>query len=473
MKRISTDAEYLESGKLVIDADGIPVDVPNLDTDPRIPNMSESPEWSWAVTDGDSTALGVTKSGDTVIPRIDTSTRTMLLDALGPADALKRGEGAEDYYPWRVADEFGVSPLAIRADGAVDFRHLTPEAVEHIAGALPPQPVPDAEPATAWAVDGTAATYLPTGQRIEAPGAIANGPALTWDEDGMAMWRKSPDDGPWRVGETLRWASWGSSSIQIMGSSIADAFTQRDVTDFHQGGVGGDRTEHILGRMGVRPWTLAESITIPTSGSVEIDLNVKAYWSSNSVSMTIEGIHGVVSRDGSGGWSFTRTDDGASLEVPAGTPLVPDSLPYRDAATILNIGKNDISYNSGTAATVFEAHLEAVAWLRSFAGHHVVMGHYANNDWPANDGRHLAIRDLNAALADEYGPRFIDLEAYVMGEQVWTDTGITPTSTDLDHQSRRVLPPSLASDAMHTTPQVSDIIVDNLIFPHIENLGWI
>lgn len=55
-------------------------------------------------------------------------------------------------------------------------------------------------------------------------------------------------------------------------------------------------------------------------------------------------------------------------------------------------------------------------------------------------------------LESAYGEHYIDVQAYIMGPQVWTDMAIVPTSADLVSQAAGEIPLSLAADSAHLTP---------------------
>ena len=398
-----------------------------VDSHPRIPSLDSSPGLSWAVTDSEHAALAVTVTGEVDFGRL--------------TDRAKRSIG-----------EIGGGPEV-----------------------------------TAWVVDivqdAAYATYLPTGQRIRVSDADswieASGTALVFDHDGKTMWIKEPGDGPWRTASVERFAWWGSSTIRGLNAGMFDLFASKGIlpSNYFDGGIGSDKAAHILGRMGVEPFKLASNVTFPASQL------------SSSVYFEIDGVPPTTSRSDTWGswgdiygrlsmidsqWRFTPQNLSADKTLPAGTEFTPDAATqFRDAVTIINIAKNDFVGEEKDAQFIFDKTKQATDWLRSLARHHLVFGHFSNNNWAAGDPRIAGIDEANRLCAEHYGARFIDLNAYILGEQVWTDAGIVPTADDLAAQERRVLPPSLSANANHFSTEFNLVLVDKLIRPALESKGWL
>ncbi|QQS17877.1 hypothetical protein IPL68_04415 [Candidatus Saccharibacteria bacterium] len=78
----------------------------------------------------------------------------------------------------------------------------------------------------------------------------------------------------------------------------------------------------------------------------------------------------------------------------------------------------------------------------------------------------------NARLASVYGGRYVDVFAYLKSNQVWIDTGVTPTATDLSDQAAGVIPTSLRADTGHLNG-VGYAAVALLVGDMIVAQGWL
>lgn len=448
-------------------------------SDPRVPTVDNSPGISWAVTDGEFAALATTTAGAVDIRRATPGAAKAVLDAAG-SDPRVPTLGDVAGLAWAVTDADHAA-LAVTAGGEVDFGRLTDRAKSAIGG------VDGVSATTAWVVstDGgeAHATYLPTGQRIHVSDAEswieASGSALTYDAGGKTVWRKTPTDGPWEAASVDRFAWWGSSTMRGFNAGMFDLFAAKGIpeSNYFDGGIGSDRAAHILGRMGVEPFKLASSVTFPASQMT------------NSVYFEIAGVTPTVSLSHTWGhwgdiygrlsmidsqWRFTPQSLSAARTLPAGTEFTPDAATlFRDAVTIVNIGKNDFVGEGKDAQFIFNETKKATDWLRSLARHHLVFGHFSNTNWDAGDPRIAGIDEANRLCKEHYGARYIDLNAYILGDQVWSDFGVTPTADDLAAQSRRVLPPSLSANANHFSSEFNLVLVDKLIRPALESKGWL
>ena len=79
----------------------------------------------------------------------------------------------------------------------------------------------------------------------------------------------------------------------------------------------------------------------------------------------------------------------------------------------------------------------------------------------------------NTWLKTTYPQNTVDIEAYILGEQVWKDCNVTPTQDDLNMQKTKRLPKSLSSDGgAHLKENVRTEVV-KLINKRIKELGYL
>ncbi|PZU67510.1 hypothetical protein [Sphingobium sp.] len=262
----------------------------------------------------------------------------------------------------------------------------------------------------------------------------------------------------------------GSSTIQRMHSALAAMFTAFGASDIHLGGDGGAQMEHLAAQLGAIPALVtvtggqipATTASFPvTVSNMPIDNDMDAF------SGWLEGVQCRITCS-SGAFALARKVAGSTIPLTGEHSLIPlISDAYRYAPWIINVGKN--SFGSGkTAQQVFDVTKAIYEHNISTGRLVIVMGHYVNQ----GGANKAAIDAYNAMCASYFGPKFYDLAAYVYGSQIWTDTGLTPTSTDLASQAAGQLAPGLAADTQHLLIAVSDIVVSHQITPLITSLGW-
>ena len=271
--------------------------------------------------------------------------------------------------------------------------------------------------------------------------------------------------------DMTRMAGWGSSTMEYMGAEIAAEMGGLGVS-YYNGGDAGVLASHTLAQMGARPALLTVvGGQIPASGPVSVTAsNMTASSQMRAFAGTLAGVHGSLSSTQTE-LTFTRSAGGEVVAVSADTPFLPTVGPqYRDAINLLNIGKNDV-YNVDLAPLVVAKTAEAFAYSRPFFRRNVVVGHFVNRDSPDVSPIRTSVLEINAAYAAQYGPLYFDLQAYVTGQQVWVDAGLTPTADDLSYQLRGNKPPSLSLDDGHLNA-VGDAAVAKALRRFAVNLGW-
>lgn len=78
--------------------------------------------------------------------------------------------------------------------------------------------------------------------------------------------------------------------------------------------------------------------------------------------------------------------------------------------------------------------------------------------------RHQLKDQFNNWLREKYGKNVYDIEAYMLSEQIWTDSGIMPNESDRQAQKDGIMPLSLSYDGgAHFLPAVEAIIAGKII----------
>lgn len=151
---------------------------------------------------------------------------------------------------------------------------------------------------------------------------------------------------------------------------------------------------------------------------------------------TIDGIHGNMTTDASGNWTFNRDEAGAAHAVTQPVQFVTDdALAYKDRTALIWAGRNNFSPDP-------EIVKSDIAAMIDYLGHdRYLIGAILTS---ANDGIDAvsAIQGLNADLAAIYGRRFVDHYKNLR------DHGDGSAQDDADIAAGHI-PSSLRFDAVH------------------------
>jgi lysophospholipase L1-like esterase len=273
--------------------------------------------------------------------------------------------------------------------------------------------------------------------------------------------------------DMTRMAIWGSSTFGSGFGYFAAPFQAEGVT-VYSGGKMGEQATHIGARLGSTPALLTVTGgSIPASGAVTVTAsNMTASSWLKPYTGWLAGVHGTLSSTDTV-ITFTRTASGTATAVTAGLKFMPEEgEAHRSDVTLLNTGKNDLNIGA-SAESVIALTDAAHDYIGPLAKRVIVVGHFMSQGVPAGNEMHTRLKAIHAAHAKRYGPRFVDMGAYLSSAQVWTDTGITPTLADLDEQSWGNKPPSLTppGDPAHLNA-AGYTAVANLIKARAVALGW-
>ncbi|HBP29641.1 MAG TPA: hypothetical protein DD666_09525 [Advenella kashmirensis] len=260
-------------------------------------------------------------------------------------------------------------------------------------------------------------------------------------------------------------AVWGSSTFQYMHPYFRQLAYAFEVRDIFLGGKGGEEIDATAARIGAIPLKLkVPAKIVPKNGPSEvivmqkvIDPDIKAF------SGILNGVHGVLkySIRSSTKYFFVRSKEGEAVHCPDYYEFMPDSLRYRDAMVLINVGKNNLSRGNDdvhSSQYVLSRTRQICDWLptKKF----IVVGHFVNSNSSAvNAGK---VHDLNYRLKTTYGERFFDIQDYLMSSEVWSDISIAPTLDDINDQITGVLARSLSRDPQHLNESGSKAVTDRL-----------
>ncbi|MFN7050925.1 MAG: hypothetical protein ACK4NH_02315, partial [Gemmobacter sp.] len=268
--------------------------------------------------------------------------------------------------------------------------------------------------------------------------------------------------------------AWGSSSIEGLQAALT-LMSGSFGAAYHNGGISGAYANTILAAQGSRPALVGFAGGIrPDSTPQPITVsNVQAIGTIRPLTGTLEGtgVTGTLSWSAATGWQFSRSDGGGAVAVAGPLRFIPDAPDLEPYVEILNIGKNDMLWWGNTAGVAVQATGTAYQDVQGRADVVLVMGHFVTAGGTLQSPQYANVMAANAALAQIYGAQYLDVQAYLMGAQIWRDTGLTPTAEDLARQAQGLLPWSLAADALHLNAVANLAITYALLRPHLIALG--
>ena len=145
-----------------------------------------------------------------------------------------------------------------------------------------------------------------------------------------------------------------------------------------------------------------------------------------------------------------------------------------DGICVLATGKNDVN---GANWSNWQAALERVkGYIQKCIAlvqpkdtpRYIILPIWADNKpgWSKEEHpyRHQLKDELNKWIRTTYGENVYDIESYMLSEQIWADTGITPNEADKQAQKDGIMPLSLSYDGgAHFLPAVETIIAGKII----------
>lgn len=271
-------------------------------------------------------------------------------------------------------------------------------------------------------------------------------------------------------------ACWGASITYGQGATNQDTDTFPAALgtftgfDSYNLGIGGETQTTIAARQGGLDIKLTKDITIPASGSVQIEFS--AYDKDGTYAgvvtprnaalagwnpVTINGIEGtlgvVVNNDV---WprvlksaTFTRKTAGEAVNVPAGTLMIPEAHKYNDMADIMVItvssnggwSPENTTANDGQSAELINLLDKMIANSKN-PDKYVILGLTTQDN--------KAWNQTHAALSSYYGEHFLDVRSYLASEQALKDAGLTATAKDLEWIAAGHIPPQLINNPAPT-----------------------
>ncbi|MEX0494441.1 hypothetical protein AB3X31_23405, partial [Raoultella terrigena] len=232
---------------------------------------------------------------------------------------------------------------------------------------------------------------------------------------------------------------------------------------------------------GAIPFTLVfPGNVIPASGTVAVTCTQLPSNFCNNFLKTYSGVVGGVA--GTLSWSsaslqFTRTTEGAAVSLSGGKNFIP-TIPasYRDGVVLIWSYKNDMKYNAATQTeinmdVIFNNVVKSFAHASTLAKRVLVIGIFNDSSY-TNEIYKTRLAEMNSRMKAHFGDLYCDTQDYICSSQIWTDTGITPTSDDLAMQASGYKATSLSADSAHLNTTAHKAVVEHVIKPKLISLGW-
>ena len=171
---------------------------------------------------------------------------------------------------------------------------------------------------------------------------------------------------------------------------------------------------------------------------------------------------------------YPRDEQAHSIVVGQQYPVKLKNNGGVDGICVLATGKNDVN---GANWSNWQAALERVkGYIQKCialvqpkdAPRYIILPIWADNKpgWSKEEHpyRHQLKDELNKWIRTTYGANVYDIESYMLSEQIWADTGITPNEADKQAQKDGIMSLSLPHDGgAHFLPAVEAVIAGKII----------
>ena len=253
-----------------------------------------------------------------------------------------------------------------------------------------------------------------------------------------------------------------------------------DLRGVHPLGDGSQDASQIAARVGARDvYVTLTGDTMPASGSVVVtalDPLFITATSEPSIPMTIQGVAGMITRNGGGVLTFHRETPGVAFAVSPRSVGRADARYWQDCTAIIAAGRNTTDFD----LTIIRQEVDALnAFQRTVERRSLIIGitnasqskpDTTSSGYPdesAGSTRYSAMRAANDDLAFTYGDRFVDMHRYLVdrGQREaallsaagyftpfalnWTIHAATYAAQDAADIAKDIVPTSLRTDGLH------------------------
>lgn len=211
--------------------------------------------------------------------------------------------------------------------------------------------------------------------------------------------------------------------------------------------VSGENTLTVLGRIGVVPFVIKDTVTIPAeSDLIEINLKSKGngpVWplavsadNANFNPVTINGLKGMIGGDsikdpetGENKHYFLRSEDGEPFTIPAGSIVNTSSDDeYKDYVHIIWLGENENWNNFKDLADYIKQIIDSSGKNKE---RYLVMG--------LIKGSEEGMSEYDEIMIDYFGSHYVNVRKY-LSEYDLNKTDLIFTNTDIEQQKKGIVP---------------------------------
>lgn len=266
-----------------------------------------------------------------------------------------------------------------------------------------------------------------------------------------------------------RVAVFGSSTFAEMHPHFTKQLSDIGINDVFLGGDSGALIDSIAARLGS-----GNPVVEFPSGSILANTKntVSASWLVDSGMFSwrlllSNGVDGVLSYDATNkNYQFYASNIDNDIDVGSvNFNVTPESARYNDGVVLINAGKNNLTNSNdeiNSSRYVFDKTILMTDQIDSSSGKFIVMGNFINTGQSGLASAQRII-DLNKMLKQRYGLLYFDVQEYLTSSEIWLDTGISPTSEDINQQASGELCSSLARNSGHMNSEASAAVCSKLI----------